>query len=156
MCLTSSAAFPTFALHLLCCSLQFGDLRGLAYTEEPNPHGNFHQQKMYDMRDVAARAIEVNGPDGENLALRQEREAKGKQRAAIEASMQQDRARKAQAFTPVCAAGKLCKKSGVHPDTRLPKTKVLQTFGLHAFDLDPGRECHMSPSPIPATHGSRL
>jgi hypothetical protein len=91
---------------------------------------------MYDVRDVARKAIQINGPSGENLALRRQREEKERSLADGAQRIEEEQAAQAAAFTPESDADQLCKDAGVVPDSTLTKKKVLAKFNLKSHELE--------------------
>lgn len=127
----------------LCCALaacscvQHWHLHDLTCTEEENPHGaHLAAQKMYNVWDVAAKAIEINGATGENLELKQHRTSAEKARADIRNRIAQEQAEAAAKLTPTNAVEKLCKNAGVAPWAKLTKTNVQEKFGIDWTELE--------------------
>lgn len=111
-------------------------LQDLSYEENDNPHGQrLAPLIMYAVGDVARKALQVNGPTGQNPALRKKREQEEQARTAIKQRMADEQARKAARLTPATAAEKRCKAAGVVPDTKLTKTDVMNKFCLDSWEL---------------------
>lgn len=138
---TLSHSLPTWSVRLLTpChiqSTQHFHLNDLSCVDEENPHSpHFTPKKMYDVRDVARKAIQVNGPTGQNPTLRKERQEKERSLADTAQRIEAEQAAKAAAFTPSSYADKRCKKAGVVPSSKLTKTNVLAKFGLESHELE--------------------
>jgi hypothetical protein len=91
---------------------------------------------MYDVRDVVRKAIQINGPSGQNPDLRKQREDLERSRADTAHRIEAEQAARAAAFTPESDADKLCKRAGVVPSSKLTKTNVLAKFGIESRDLE--------------------
>lgn len=103
---------------------------------------------MYSVWDVAAKAIEINGPTGENKQLRQQRAEEEQEHAAKAAKVAADQAKKAEACVPTTPEEKLCKKLGVAPASKLTKKRTLETFNLDCMELqDLGVPFESRPNP---------
>lgn len=102
-----------------------------------NPHGpHLAPQKMHSIWDVAAKAIEINGPTGQNEQLRRQRTEEELDHVDKAAKVAEDQARKAEALTPSTPEETLCKKKGVTPTCKLTKRRALDTFNLDWRELE--------------------
>lgn len=117
--------------------LQYSHLHDLECIEEENPHGpHLAPQKTFSVRDVARKAIQVNGSTGENLQLRQQRAADERDRADTKQRIEAERAEAAKHLTLTSLSEQLCKNAGVVPWNKLTKKDVLAKFGLEWTKLD--------------------
>lgn len=120
----------------LVSAAQHYHLHGLAVEESENPHGhNIKPQQQYNIRDVAKKALEINGPSGENLTLRKARTDTEQAAADVRAQIAAKQAAPAAKFDPKTAADKICKRAGVVPDTKLCKKDVMAKFNLEWREL---------------------
>jgi hypothetical protein len=117
--------------------------------EEENPHRpHLAPQKMYKVRDAARRALQVNGPTGENLQLRQQRRDDEQQRAETAQRIEAEQKAAAEALKPKNLEEELCKIAGVAPWSNLTKEKTLLKFNLESRELeDLGVDCMLKPNP---------
>jgi hypothetical protein len=107
---------------------------------------------MCSVWDVAAKAIEINGPTGENEQLRRQRAQKEQDHVDKAAKVAEDQARKAKLLTPTTPEEKLCKKKGLTPKCTLDKKRALKTFNLTCQELD-DMALPFQRKPTPTTQG---
>lgn len=116
--------------------LQIHDLHGLSYITQDNPHGRFFApMRLYLNWDLAGRAIDIHGAVGEDVELRSQRAEQAARRKATAHRIRAEQARRAAAFTPTDAVGRLCQAVGVHPDATLTKTRTMEVFRLNSRQL---------------------
>jgi hypothetical protein len=91
---------------------------------------------MFKVRDVARLAIQVNGPTGENLELRNQCTTEEQQRSDMKQRIEEERKAAAAKLTPTTLSEKLCKEAGVELWNKLSKKDTLEKFGLEWSELD--------------------